>query len=42
MSYQKPLVTIELDEYLKTQEYIKVLEETTKDVYKNALTDILK
>lgn len=41
MTFQKPLVTIELDEYLKTQEYIKVLEETNRNKYQQALSDIV-
>lgn len=41
MAFQKPLVTIELDEYLKTQEYIKTLENVNRNKYQQALGDII-
>ena len=44
MSYQKPLVTIELDEYNKMLEYIKLLDDSIGDScnkYKKALQEII-
>lgn len=44
MSFQKPLVTIELDEYNKMLEYIKLLDDSIGDScnkYKRALQDII-
>jgi len=44
MSFQKPLVTIELDEYNKMLEYIKLLDDSIGDScnkYKMALQDII-
>lgn len=45
MSYQKPLVTIELDEYLMYRKYMKSLEECLtddKNPFRLALTRILE
>lgn len=44
MSYQKPLVTIELDEYNKMLKYIKLLDESIGEncePYKKALQKII-
>ena len=44
MSFQKPLVTIELDEYNKMLEYIKLLDDSIGDScnkYKKALQEII-
>lgn len=44
MNYQKPLVTIELDEYNKMLEYIKLLDESIGEncePYKKALQKII-
>ena len=43
MSYQKPLVTIELDEYNKMLKYIALLDESIGDnPYKSALENIVR